>query len=427
MLAIFLGVFVFFMIVGVPVVFAMGGTALVTSVILWGFAGVPLNILVQQTVAGLNNFAQLAIPVFLFAGQLMNTGGITDRIFRFCQSLVGHWPGGLGHVNVMASVIFSGMSGTAAADAGGLGMMEIKAMRDQGFDMEFSAAITGASSLIGPIIPPSVPMVMYGCLAGVSVTSLFIGGLLPGLLMALGMSIMVAVYAIKRNYPRSEKQSMRVRWKSFVQAFPSLMTPVIIIGGIWSGIFTPTEAAAVAVLYAFILIIFVYRELSFKQFVQAAKNCVIDSAAVLGIIAFVKVYGYVLTRTQLPMKLAAAVFTITTNPVLIVLLLIGFLLIIGCFMSTMESITLFTPIFLPMLTACGVDLIVFGVIMVLTLMIGQLTPPFGIVLFVITKISGLEMMDLVKAALPFAIPVLIVTIMIVFVPQIVTFLPGLIG
>jgi len=414
------------MVIGVPVAYAMGATALVTSAILWGVTGVPLNILVQQIISGLNSFTTLAIPMFLFAGQLMNTGGITNRIFNFCQSLVGHLHGGLGHVNVLASVIFSGMSGTAAADAGGLGVMEIKAMEDQGFDTEFSAAVTGASSLIGPIIPPSVPMVMYGCLAGVSVSSLFIGGLLPGILMAVGMMLLVGLYSIKRNYPRSRKYTWKERWHQFVRAFPSLLTPVIIIGGIWTGIFTPTEAASVAVVYAFALIVLVYRELSLAQVWKMAKACLTDSAAVLSIIAFVKVYGYVLTRTQLPTKLASAVFTVTTDPIAIMFLLIGFLLIIGCFMSTLESITLFTPIFIPMLTAVGIDLLVFGVIMCLVLMIGQLTPPFGIVLFVITKISKLEMAQVVKASLPFTVPVLIVVILIVVFPQIVTFLPSLI-
>ncbi len=426
MLAVFLGVFILLMVIGVPVAYAMGATALVTSAILWGVTGVPLNILVQQIISGLNSFTTLAIPMFLFAGQLMNTGGITNRIFNFCQSLVGHLHGGLGHVNVLASVIFSGMSGTAAADAGGLGVMEIKAMEDQGFDTEFSAAVTGASSLIGPIIPPSVPMVMYGCLAGVSVSSLFIGGLLPGILMAVGMMLLVGLYSIKRNYPRSRKYTWKERWHQFVRAFPSLLTPVIIIGGIWTGIFTPTEAASVAVVYAFALIVLVYRELSLAQVWKMAKACLTDSAAVLSIIAFVKVYGYVLTRTQLPTKLASAVFTVTTDPIAIMFLLIGFLLIIGCFMSTLESITLFTPIFIPMLTAVGIDLLVFGVIMCLVLMIGQLTPPFGIVLFVITKISKLEMAQVVKASLPFTVPVLIVVILIVVFPQIVTFLPSLI-
>ncbi len=425
MLAIFLGVFVFLMVVGMPVAYAMGATALVTSAILWGFGGVPYEILVQQTVSGLNSFTTLAIPMFLFAGQLMNTGGITNRIFNFCQSLVGHLHGGLGHVNVLASVIFSGMSGTAAADAGGLGLMEIKAMEDQGFDTEFSAAVTGASALIGPIIPPSVPMVMYGCLAGVSVSGLFIGGILPGLLMAVSMMLLVAFYAVKRNYPRSKKYTMSERWHEFLRAFPSLLTPVIIIGGIWTGIFTPTEAASVAVLYAFVLIVLIYRELNLAQVWKMAKTCLTDSAAVLGIIAFVKVYGYVLTRTQLPVKLANAVFTVTTDPIAIMFLLIGFLLVVGCFMSTLESITLFTPIFIPMLNEAGVDLLVFGVVMCLVLMIGQLTPPFGIVLFVITKISKLEMAAVVKASLPFCVPVLIVVVAIVFCPQIVTFLPGI--
>lgn len=427
MLAVFLGIFIVLMVVGVPVIFAMGATALITSVILWGFGGVPLNILVQQTVQGLNSFTTLAIPMFMLAGQLMNTGGVTKRIFDFCQAMVGHLPGGLGHVNILASVIFSGMSGSAAADAGGLGVMEIKAMEDQGFDTEFSAAVTASSSLIGPIIPPSVPLVTYGVMAGLNVTTLFIGGLLPGILMAVGMSVLVVYYARKRHYPRSPRMTWGQKWHAFLRAFPSLMTPIIIIGGIWSGIFTPTEASSIAIAYAFVLIVLIYREMNMKDVWVMAKKSVVDCTAILAILAFVKVYSYVLTRTRLPMLLADAVFSITTNPTLIMFLLIGFLLIVGCFMNTLSSITLFTPIFLPMLQTCGVNLYAFGLIMCLILMIGQLTPPFGIVLFVITKLTKLDMMRLVKECLPFTVPVLIVAILIVFFPQIVTFLPGLFG
>lgn len=425
MLFIFLGVFVLFMLLGVPVAFAMGGTALVCSAVLWGLGGVPLPILTQQVVAGVNSFTTLAIPLFLFAGKLMNTGGITDRIFNFCQKLVGHLPGGLGHVNVLASVIFSGMSGTAAADAGGLGSMEIKAMEDQGFDTGFSVAVTGASSLIGPIIPPSVPMVTYGVLSGTSVSALFIGGILPGLLMALSMSGLVVFYSIRRNYPRCARATFKELLHEFGRAILPLLTPVIIIGGIWTGVFTPTEAAGVATTYAFIIIVFVYQEMRIKEVWFMAKETVVDCVAVLSIVAFVTVYGYVLTRTRIPQILAEAVFEFTSDPTLIILLLVAFLLVVGCFMSTMESILLFTPIFYPLLNEAGVNLLVFGVIMCLVLMVGQLTPPFGIVLFVLTKISGMEMMDVVKNALPFTLPVLLVVALIILFPGIVTFLPSL--
>ena len=376
LIAIFVGVLVILMLCGIPVAFSMAATAFVSAVFLWGFEGVPLHILTQQTVSGVNSFTALAIPLFLLAGQLMNGSDITNRIFRFCQSCVGNLRGGLGHVNILCSVIFSGMSGTAAADAAGLGAMEIKAMTDAGFDKEFSVAVTGASSLIGPIIPPSVPMVMYGVIAGVSVSRLFIGGIIPGLLMALGMMGMVYIYSIKRNYPRGDKFSLKRLWTDFRHAILSLLTPVIIIGGIWSGMFTATEASAVAVFYASVLAIFIYRDVTFKQWIEMLKKSVVDCASILLVLGCVSLFGYVLTRTRIPVLLAESVTSITSNPALITIFLVLFLLLIGCFMSTTESILLFTPIFLPLMQQVGINTMVFGVVMCLILMIGQITPPF---------------------------------------------------
>ncbi|MDF2523375.1 MAG: siaM, partial [Clostridiales bacterium] len=307
LITIFVGGLLFFMLCGVPVAFAMGGTALISGIYLWGFEQIPINILAQRLLSGTNNFTTLAIPLFLLAGQLMNGSSITDRIFKFCQNLVGNVPGGLGQVNVLGSVIFSGMSGTAAADAAGIGSMEIKAMKDAGFDLPFSVAVTGASSLIGPIIPPSVPMVMYGVLAGVSVTGLFIGGILPGLIMALGMMVQVHIYSVKRNYPRGDKLNLKNLWESFKQAFFPLLTPVIIIGGIWSGVFTATEAAGVAVAYALVISLFVYRSISIKDTIALFKKSIVDCASILFVLGCVSMYGYVLTRTRLPEVLADGV------------------------------------------------------------------------------------------------------------------------
>lgn len=424
LIVLFVGVLVVLMLCGVPVAFSMAATAFVSAAYLWGFEGVPLHILIQQTVSGVNSFTSLAIPLFLLAGQLMNGSDITNRIFDFCQSCVGSLRGGLGHVNILCSVIFAGMSGTAAADAAGLGTMEIKAMTDAGFDKEFSVAVTGASSLIGPIIPPSVPMVMYGVIAGVSVSSLFIGGILPGILMALGMMVMVYIYSVKRNYPRGEPFSIKRLGRTFRHSILSLMTPVIIIGGIWSGVFTATEASAVAVLYASVLALFVYRDMKLSQWIGLLRKSVLDCASIMLVLGCVSLYGYVLTRTRIPVLLAQSVISMTTDKVLVTVILLVFLLFIGCFMSTTECVLLFTPIFLPLMQQVGINITVFGIVMCLVLMIGQITPPFGTCLFILCKNAGLGMDVVVKHTLPLTIPVLVTAILCLIFPGLVTFLPG---
>ncbi len=424
--SVFVVVFIILLIAGIPVVFSLGMTSFVSAIVMWGVEGLPLDVLAQRMTSGFNSFTTVGIPLFLLAGKLMNAGTISHRIFKFAQDLVGRFPGGLGHVNVLASVIFSGMSGSVAADAAGLGQIEIQAMVREGFDVDFSAGITGASALISPIIPPSVPMVTYAILAGTSVSAMFIGGIVPGLLMAAGLCIMVAIYAKKRNYPKSPAPSRAEVWHDFKRAILPLMTPVIIIGGIWTGWFTPTEAAAIAVLYSAILILFVYRSLTLKAFWAELRKSMVDCACIMFVMGGINMYGYMLTRTRIPLMLANWIVTITDDPALILTMLIVFLLIIGCFMSTLESIMLFTPIFIPILSAINYDPMTFGVVMCVTLMIGQLTPPFGTTLFVLTKITNMSMDRVVKACLPFAIPILIVVALLVVFPPLVTFLPSLV-
>lgn len=419
-LIVFIIVFLILILAGVPVAFALGTTAIISAGCIWGFDKIPITTLAQRTIAGVNGFTTLAIPLFLFAGKLMNEGEITDRIFAFCDTIVGRFRGGLAYVNILSSVIFSGMSGSASADAAGLGAIEINAMTKAGYDKDFSCAVTGASALISPIIPPSVIMVTYGVIAGASVTKLFLGGIFPGLLMGIAQGVLVFFLAKKQNMPRSKAYSGKEIWSSFRHAFFSLLTPVLIIGGIWTGIFTPTEAAAVTVFYAMILSV-AYRSITLSRFIELLRSTIVDCAAILFIIATINSYSYVLTLTNLPTYLATMILNATSNPTLILLMIILFLLIAGCFMSAMECIMLFTPIFLPLLKSAHIDLVFFGVIMCVTLMIGQLTPPFGTSLFIISKISNRPITSIFKASLPFIVTVLVVIALCIMFPGLITF------
>ncbi|MGQ9623562.1 MAG: TRAP transporter large permease, partial [Candidatus Caldatribacteriaceae bacterium] len=368
----------------------------------------------------------LAIPLFILVGKLMNTGGITDRIFRFANLLVGHWRGGLGQVNVLASMIFAGTSGLAVADTAGLGIVEIKAMRDAGYDDDFSAAITGASSTVGPIIPPSVPLVIYGILANASIGRLLIGGLVPGILVGLLLMVMVAFYALRKGYPVNKKSSRRELWAGLKKAIGPGLTPFILIGGMLSGMFTPTEAAAIAVLYAFILSFFVYREITLRDFWRLLKETAVETAIITFIIACAMFYGWVLIRSRVPIVLLEAFTSMSTNPLVVLLILNLFLLIIGCFMDTTAAICILVPILAPLLAKVGIDPVHFGLIMVLNLMIGLLTPPYGMNLFILSKITGLSPLRIARSSLPFFIPLLLALAIITVFPSVVTFLPNLI-
>ncbi|MBR4548315.1 MAG: TRAP transporter large permease [Oscillospiraceae bacterium] len=411
-------------IAGVPVAIAMGGTAALLLILERGLSHFNPAIIAQKSCYGLNNFLLLSIPLFLYAGKIMNTGNITKRIFDFCKSTVGWLHGGLGHVNILCSVIFAGMTGTATSDAAGIGQIEIQAMREAGYDDEFTFGITAGSSLIGPIIPPSIPLVIYGMMTGVSIGKLLIAGIVPGIILAAALGVYVEIVAKRKGYPRDSRLDFKKIWHDFKKAFLSLLTPIIIIGGIMSGVFTATEAAAVAALYATILTVVVYREIDFKGLCRVLWETVRDSGSIMMICYCASCYGYVITKSRVALQLADKVMSVSTNPFAVCMLLVAFLLVMGCFMENLATITIMSPVFYPLLVGVGFDPLAFGIIMVLTLMIGLLTPPFGMVLFVLSKVGNYPLQKMIKAALPFIIPVLLVIVLLALYPQIITFLPN---
>lgn len=410
-------------IIGVPIGIALAGSSLIFVLIT---GSVPDLVVVHRMVNGVDSFPLLAIPFFILAGNLMNSAGITNRIFAFATALVGWMRGGLGHVNIGASVLFAGMSGAAVADAGGLGTIEIKAMRDAGYDDDFAVAVTAASSTIGPIIPPSLPMVIYGVMASASVGQLFAAGFIPGLLMAVSLMAMVAWYARKRNYPRDARFDFRLIGKTFAHAFLSLMTPVIIVGGILTGVFTPTEAAIAAVAYALVLGLFVYRTLDWRRLLHVSMETIETTVIILLIVSAASIFAWILTSNRFSEQFAELLLTITDNPILILLLLNLVMLTVGLFMETVAAITILVPVLLPIAMKIGVDPVHFGVIMVLNLMIGLLTPPVGMVLFVLSRVSGVSFERCSSATMPFLVPLVMVLLLITFIPQFSMWLPTLI-
>lgn len=421
----FLGVMIALFILGFSVPYAIGFTSLIILAVERGITSLPFGIITQRVVQGANSFTLLAIPFFLFAGKLMNTGGITQKIFRFANEVVGRLPGGLGVANIVTSVIFAGMSGSAVADCAGLGTIEIRAMEDEGFDTGFSAGVTAASSTVGPIIPPSVPLVMFGVMGQASIASLLIAGLLPGILMALAMAILVILISIRRGYPRNRDFSLRRTLSAFREAFLPILTPVILIGGILTGVFTATEAAVVAAFYALFLCAVIYRELTWKSFFQICRDTLRESALILFIVGASSLYGYLLTRSRIPDILMEMVFNITTNKYVILLLVNLFLLVVGCFMECNAAIMILAPILVPLCSSVGIDPVQLGVIMVLNLMIGLLTPPIGMCLFTTARVAGIRLEEMIREALPYYLPLLIVLLLVTYIPQITLALPNL--
>ena len=410
------------MVIGVPVASAMGMTSM--SVFAALGQGAFLPVMAQRIYVGTTSFTMLAIPFFLLAGNLMNNGGITDRIFKFAQAVCGHWPGGLAQVNIFSSVIFSGMSGAAVADAAGLGVIEMKAMDDAGFDHTFSAGITAASSTIGPVIPPSIPMVVYASITSVSVGKMFMAGFIPGLMMAVAMAISVYFVSKKRHFPVQPKMPWNLRFRYFLDAVPSLFTVVIIIGGIWGGLFTPTEAAVVACAYACILGI-VYHELNWKNFRETLYTSMIQSVKTLYIIAVANFLSYFLQHQKIPDVIIGGMTSISNNPVVLMLIIIFVLLVLGLFIEGTAVILIATPIFMPIVTRIGVDPVQFGIVMVLASMIGLLTPPVGMSLYAVSSICGVDLISLPKAVLPYVIGITIVLLVCAFCPAFTLWLPSM--
>lgn len=372
----------------------------------------------------LQNFLLLSIPMFILAAKIMNGASITKRIFDFANVVVGWLPGGLGHANIVASLIFAGMSGTAVSDAAGLGQIEIEAMSSNGYDREFSAGVTAASSTIAPIFPPSVPMVMYATVSGASVGALFMGGVIPGILMTISMMAIVYVVAKKRHYPKMPFPSLKTLATSFWKALIPMMTPVILLAGIWTGVFTTTEAAAVATIYALFVSFVVFREMTWARLWQILKEVSRDTANTAFVVAAAAFYGWVLARCGVTNAIANWLIGITDSPIVFMLIVNIALLVIGCFMEAIAAILVFGPVLMQAITALSIDPVYFGVIMVLNLMIGLLTPPFGVCLFITADVAKINFKSMLKGVLPFYIPLFATLILITVFPGLITWLPS---
>lgn len=417
-----LGSLLLLLLLGIPVFAALG----ISSVVYMLAHDIQPLIAVQQMFAGIDQFPLLAVPFFVLAGNLMNASEITDRIYRFATTVFGRFRGGLGHVNVFGSLIFAQMSGTAVADASGLGTIEIKAMRKEGYDTPFAVGLTAASATLGPLIPPSLAMVIYGSVASVSVGQLFAAGIVPGLLLALSFHGIVHVLSVRRGYPRSEASTAREVSVALWRALPALFTPVIIIGGMMAGVFTPTEAAVVAALYALTLDLLLYRNMDFRTIIRVLFDTFETTAVIMVMVACSVVFGAILVREQVAQDFTRLLLQIASEPWQVMLALNLMLLIAGMFLDTIAIILIVTPVILPALQASGIDLVQFGVVMVLNLMIGLITPPVGLLLFVLARIARLDFAATVRACTPFIVPMLLVLLLVALVPSVSLFLPEIV-
>ncbi|WP_298829808.1 TRAP transporter large permease [uncultured Planococcus sp.] len=413
--------FIALIFLGVPVAFSLG----LASFIYLMLAGIPLNIIPQRMFGGLNSFVLLCIPGFILAGNLMNAGGITGRIIQFANDLFGHIRGGLGLANVGASMGFAGISGTALADTASIGSILIPAMKKEGYGAGFSAAVTASSSTVGPIIPPSLPMIIVGTLASLSIGDLFLAGALPGILLGVGLMIPVYIISVKRNYPKGERQPIKAIWKSFTGAFWALLMTFIILYGILGGFFTPTEASIIAVLYAFVIGIFVYKELPVKKIPEIMLSSMTATASIMLLVGFANLFGWIMVREQIPQLVAESILGISTNTIIVILLINLLLLFVGTFMETIAALVILFPVLLPVALTVGMDPIQFGVMMVLNLVIGLVTPPVGVCLFVASQIGKVSIGKTARELLPFLGVSLVVLMLVAFVPQITLFLPSL--
>ncbi|ACI58060.1 TRAP dicarboxylate transporter, DctM subunit (plasmid) [Rhizobium leguminosarum bv. trifolii WSM2304] len=461
-----LGAFLVLMLIGVPVAISMA-VASVLYIVLYGIA--PDIIVAQRMIAGVESFPLLAVPFFILAGNLMNSAGVTGRIYSFAVALVGWMKGGLAQVNIIGSVIFSGMSGTALADAAGIGTIEIKAMKDHGYPVEAAVGVTAASATLGPIFPPSLPFVIYGMMANVSIGALFMAGILPGVVMTLLMMITVAAFAYKKRWGSDAPFDMRqllsagmeivvvlmvpvaiylmmqaglsmnaaagialllllaLDWYFGFSAVMALMTPVILIGGMTMGWFTPTEAAVAAVLWSLFLGLVRYRTMTFSTLAKASFDTIETTASVLFIVTAASVFAWLLTVSQAAQLLSDAILSITDNKWAFLILVNLLMLFVGCFLDTIAAITILVPILLPIVAKFGIDPVQFGLIMTLNLMIGLLHPPLGMVLFVLSRVAKLSVERTTMAILPWLVPLFLALILITFIPAVSLWLPQQLG
>ena len=417
---ILVSVFIAGLIIGVPVAVTLG----LASMAYLFVADIPIVVMPQKMYAGMDVFVLLSIPGFILAGNLMNRGGITGRIIRFANAMVGWIRGGLGLTNIAASMLFGGITGTAVADAASIGGVMIPGMKKAGYPADFSAAITAASSTVGPIIPPSVPMIIVGALSGISVGKMFMAGAIPGILMGLAMMITCYIISVKRNFPRQEWQGFAELARSFSSAFWALAMTGLIIYGLLSGLATPTETAVIASVYAFVVGAFVYRELRLRDLPKIFVDSAVSAAAILVLVGFANVFGWILVSERIPQAIASAVLSFTDNKFLVILIINILLLFVGMFMETIAALII---LFVPLLTlaeAVGIDPLHFATFAVLNLMIGLTTPPVGVCLFVCANIARLPLMPVVRAILPFLLANITVLLLVSYIPALATWLPS---
>jgi tripartite ATP-independent transporter DctM subunit len=423
MTAAIFGVLILLILIGLPIAFAMGLTAVIFFVVL-GETSV-LCMLPARMYSSTTSFTLLAIPFFILTGNLMNSGGITQRLFRFAQNSVGHLKGGLGHVVVVSAMIFAGMTGAAVAEAAAIGTVGLEGMTRRGFDRKFCAAIIASASTIGPVIPPSIPLVIYGSITGTSVGRLFLGGFFPGFLMGITLMVIVYIVSIKRHYPREKRATFRELMGSAWGASTAVLTPIIIIGGMISGIFTPTEASVVAAVYALLLTMFLYGEVKIKDLPRILWETLESSVRVLFIISAAGIFGWLLIHQRVPEAVIQGLLSLSSKTWVILLVINFILLMLGCFMEGIAVILLTVPIFMPVVTKLGVDPVHFGLIITLNSMVGLLTPPVGMVLYTMASVSKLSVMDLAHELRWHLVALAFVLFLVTYVPVITTFIPNL--
>lgn len=413
--------FVILLTLGVPIAISLGGSAMVYVLT----QDMSMTMLIQTTFGGMSSFPLLAIPLFMLAGNLMNEGGLTQDLVRFAKLVTGHISGGLGLATILASAIFAAISGSAVATAVAIGMVMIPAMKEAGYDEEVGAAVTATASCMGPIIPPSIPFIMYGVIANVSIGALFLGGIIPGFLLAVFLMIYMYFVAKKRNYPKQEKAPLRDILVGTRQALPALLMPVIVMGGILGGIFTPTEAAGVVVAYAFLLGVFFYRKLKLKRLPEILLIAGLESAMVMLLLGLSEPFSWIIAAEEIPQIIISAIGTISSSPYVVLLLINLLLIIVGIPLETAPAITIVTPVIAPIALEMGIDPIHLGIIVCFNLVLGLITPPVGAVLFSICSIGNISITKLSKGIWPtFGIGILVL-LLITYIPQLTTFLPNM--
>lgn len=423
MVAMMFIIFLVLLLIGVPIAFSLG----LSSLFYLFTNNIPLTVISQKFYSGMDSFTLLCIPGFMLAGALMNGGGITRRILNFCNSFLGHFRGSLALVNIVASMVFAGISGTAIADVCSLGSMLIPAMVDDGYDDDFSVAVTAASSVVGPIIPPSVPMVIAGSCVSISVGKMFQAGIIPGILLGMALCIPTYIISVKRNYPRHDRAGWKVRLETTKDAIWAMLMPVILLGGILSGVFTPTEASIVTCVYALVVGVSVYREIQITDVPRIVWENIRACASIIVLIGLANVFAYILTAERIPQMVANSILSITDNRIVVILLINVVLLFVGMFMESLAAILITFPVLLPVATAVGMEPVHFALMAILNLMLGLTTPPVGMCVCTGAQIGKISAFKAFKATIPFLATSLIVLMLVSFIPQLTLWIPSILN